>query len=184
MPASRTSRSASLAGEPGRLARIPKPARAVTPTMHARVAWLAQISQLEPKDPDIRRRLLDAEAFFAHQALDLASTFGLGETSPAVGQLVRSAALGCVGRDLALERGDWHTFAKLAQSVRHDLVAAHQITLREALAKGSGQGGQPRPWQPAIDTAGQTEEDRLAEEYARMAELDSREEGGGQSGGG
>jgi hypothetical protein len=76
-----------------------------------------------------------AESFRRAQTTRLASTVGGGECGPAPSSIVASAALQLAASRFAFDHGEPELGSKLANDSRQNLLAAHELCAREAVAK-------------------------------------------------
>lgn len=79
--------------------------------------------------------LADAEAFAVHEIARLAAAVGGGECGPTPASIVQSAALALAASRAAYAAGDSAAGSRLANDSRQNLLAAHELCAREALAR-------------------------------------------------
>ncbi len=95
-------------------------------------------------DPAFAPYARSARAFRRHEVARLARTVGGGECGAAPASIVASAALQLAASRFAFEvLGDLTLGSRLADASRQNLLAAHELCAREALAR-------PRPTNPAL----------------------------------
>lgn len=96
---------------------------------------LAHTLGVSTDDPTWRTYLRQAEAFRRAQVRMLAQTVGGGMCGPAPAALVASAALALAASRYAYSQGDMVTGSRLSTEVRQNLLGAHELCAKEALAR-------------------------------------------------
>jgi hypothetical protein len=96
---------------------------------------LAHTLGVTSDDPTWAAYLRSAEAFRRAQVRLLAATVGGGQCGPAPAALVASAALALAASRFKYARGEMLEGARLAADVRQNLLAAHELCAREAIAR-------------------------------------------------
>jgi hypothetical protein len=135
---------------------VPGPADPVLPTDHvngkfakgnrvsrkggrvnARRTELAKKLTLETivSDPAFARYRKAAKQFRVAQCSRLAETVGGGECGPAPSSIIATAALQLAASRFAFDRGEHEIGSKLGNDSRQNLLAAHELCAKEALAR-------------------------------------------------
>ena len=110
---------------------------------HARLARRLRLGD-SFKDPRFEPYARSANAFRQAQIASLAQTVGGGYCGPGPSSIIASAALQLAASRFAFEvLGNIEIGSKLANDSRQNLLAAHEICAREAVARKASEQGNP-----------------------------------------
>jgi hypothetical protein len=99
--------------------------------------------------------LADAEQFAKYETARLAKTVGGGVCDGAPASMVQSAALQLAGSRAAFASGDMALGSRLADASRQNLLAAHELAAREAVARAASDDARPDPLSVFDDEPGE-----------------------------